>query len=206
MASQYGIIRDGDWTRVIIPRPSSFRNVTFEDDASEDDFRSAGLWPVVVNDPGPSRSFQERVGQSRAADSTTETIVETVVYELIPVNERKSGMKEQARDQFEAALQSGFSFDGGTWAPVGERRQRVLEIVAGINAGRGLPQGKTALTFRDKSSTTHSFNETQILDFAEAASDLIDAAETRLEELNEQIAAATTHSDLDAIDVTSGWP
>jgi len=121
--------------------------------------------------------------------------------------EQKRTMKRPAaREQFQASLERGYTFDNGTWAPVGSRRQRVLEIVAGINAGKGLPQGKTSITLRDASGTAHSFDEQQIVDLAAEANDLVDKAETRYEEIIGQIDAATSQSDLDAIDVTAGWP
>lgn len=123
------------------------------------------------------------------------------------VADRKAAMLVRADERYQSALATGFSYDGGTFS-LGSpaRRQRVLEIVGQVNAGRGLPNGKTSKVFYDESGTAHDLNATQVLDMGEAANSLIEAAEDRLQELRASVEAATSHSDLDAIDVTAGWP
>ena len=122
------------------------------------------------------------------------------------LEKQQAQMSEQSRDEFQAALERGFQFDGGTFIATGPRRTRVTELVVAINSGKGLPQGKTSMTFRDANGGTHDFNESQIVDLGAAGSDMVDAAEDRLEQLISQIIAATSHADLDAIDTNAGWP
>lgn len=119
---------------------------------------------------------------------------------------RKDIMREQADAEYQASLKRGFSYDGGTFPATGPKRARVVELVAGINAGKGLPQDKTAVRFRDLSDTAHDLSETGVIELGAAGSDLVDAADDRLEELYASIDAASSNADLDAIDVTSGWP
>ena len=123
-----------------------------------------------------------------------------------PLAERQSTMREQAEAQYQASLERGFSFDGGTFPATGVKRSRVAELVAGINAGKGLPQGKTTLTFRDQSGTAHDLVDSGIVDLGAAGSDLVDAADDRLEQLFGEIEAATSHADLDNNDLTANWP
>ena len=168
---------------------------------------ASGIYPVVDEPP----SFDEGK-QKRARKDVGEWVVNSdhvdTTYTVTDktVAERKQHLSSSARQQFQASIQRGFSYDGGTWAPMGVRRQRALEIVAGINAGRGLPQAKTSLTFTDVDGGVHEFDETQIKKLAAKANDLLDAADDRLRELYAQIDAATTQDDLDNIDVTEGWP
>lgn len=120
---------------------------------------------------------------------------------------RKTEMLAQASGKYQQVLADGVSYDGGQFRLDDlERRQRVAEIVNRINAGRGLPNGKTTMRFRNMTDSIHDLNETDILDLGEAADNLIDAAEDRLGEIKTDIKVATSHSDLDAIDVNSGWP
>lgn len=122
------------------------------------------------------------------------------------VDERRVALREQANEQYMACLERGFAYDGGQWRAEGPKRRRVVEIVAQINAGMGLPQGKSSLRFWDMSGTAHDFSETQMVELGNAGNDLVDAADDNLADLQGQISAATSLDDLDAINVESGWP
>lgn len=126
---------------------------------------------------------------------------------ILTVAERKPVMVEQSETQYQLRLAKGFSFDGGQFSLASlALRQRILEIVGQINSGRGLPNGKTTKRLYDQSGTAHDFDATQILDLGEVASDIVEGCDDRLDQLKIDIEAATSHSDLDAIDVTSEWP
>jgi hypothetical protein len=131
---------------------------------------------------------------------------------LETVDERKQRTKGEADREYQASLARGFSFDGGTWPAAGEGRRRVIERALRVTAastGRAkaaLPNGKSAVTLVDMNGTPHQFNANEIADLAEAGDDLVDAADSRLFELRQAIDAATSDSDLDAIDTTEGWP
>ena len=210
MAQRYAVIHSANWTDKvsgrIIDRPSSYGNTALGPNASDEIFRSLGLWPVVVDDPGPSSQWEERAGVTHTVNSTDEIVTETVQYALVALEQRQSAMQQQARQQYQASLERGFSYDGGQWPATGPKRNRVTELVASINAGKGLPQSKAALTFRDLSGTTHDLSATGIIELGAAGSDLVDAADDNLESLIGQIQAAMSHADLDAINVSAGWP
>jgi len=129
------------------------------------------------------------------------------------LDERKDEMRGQAREQFQGALASGFDDGSGTvWAATEDARARVLDLTQRIQehragkAASALPNGKSTVKLRDAGNTPHDVGPDKIVALAEQGSDFKDKAEDRLEELLASIDAATSHADLDAIDVTAGWP
>lgn len=125
---------------------------------------------------------------------------------------RKRQMLDELKQEYQASLSRGFNYDAGVFrADISERRQRLQELVAQINAYRNgdasseLPNGKNSINFEDESGSVHSLSASQIVEMGEAANNLIDSSEDNLASLKDSINNATSHSDLDAIDLSSGW-
>jgi len=205
-------VQDGQIVGGPMQAPQTWRGTTFSTSARPDTYRRFGLWPVEVDDPGAG-PWEQESGRSHTVDTEREVVVETVQYALVPVDERKAAMQGQAREQFQAALASGFAdSDEITWAATDDARARVLDLTQRIQehragkAASALPNGKSAVKLRDASNTPHDVGPDKIVALAEQGSDFKDAAEDRLEQLVAEINAAASHDDLDQIDVTSGWP
>ena len=126
---------------------------------------------------------------------------------------RKPALKDQARDQYAQTLKTGFTFDGATFSIADPaRRQRLLEIVSQVNAFRNgdatnaLPNGKSTVQFFDNSGTAHDFDATQVVQFGETGNGFVQDADERIAQIMGQIDAATSHAELDVIDIEAGWP
>ena len=213
MAQRYAVMESGAWTGAIIPRPASYNNTALVANASDDIFRSLGLWPVVVDDPGPSNEWEERAGIQHTVNTTDKTVTETVQYALIEVNQRQVTMRQQAEAQYAQTLETGFiDADGIRWQANKAARDKILDLTQRIqefragNVASALPQSKTSVKLTDATGAIQDVSETKILQLAELGSDFKDAAEDRLEQLIGQIQAATSNADLDDIDITNGWP
>lgn len=213
MAERYAVTESGNWTGAIIPRPGSYANTSFSADADDDTFRSFGLWPVVVSDPGSPGEWYVPAGRATTTNSTTQTVTETISYELMPLDQRKKAMQSRAESQRAMVLATGFSFDGAMFSIIDQtRRQRLLELVAQVGAFRNgdannaLPNGRSSVQFFDNTGAAHDFNAAQVVQFGETGNELVQDADDRLGQLIGQIQAAASHNDLDAVDITTGWP
>ena len=130
-----------------------------------------------------------------------------------PLDQRKSSMYRDVRKRFQDTLAAGFDDGNGLrWAATDDARSRVLDLTQRIqefragNVSSPLPNGKSTMKLRDASNQPHDVDPNIIISLAEQGSDFKDSAEDRLEDLLVTIAAAVSHDDLDAIDVTNGWP
>ena len=115
--------------------------------------------------------------------------------------------------QYAQTLETGFTdADGTRWQANKAARDKILDLTQRIqehragNVASALPQSKTSVKLTDATGAIQDVSETKILQLAELGSDFKDAAEDRLEQLISQIRTAQSHSDLDNINVTTGWP
>lgn len=125
----------------------------------------------------------------------------------------KQKKRSEATEQFQATLERGFTDSNGiTWQATQAARDIVLDLTQRIQEYRAgtmsspLPKGKAKARLRDAAGQPQEATPDEILAIAELGSDLKEDAQDRLEELVGQIMAATSHADLNAIDVTTGWP
>lgn len=166
------------------------------------DGRTVGpIDPAKVGDSGWSWFNSEAERDAAAATNA------------VSLSVRKERARAQARGAFSDALASGFTDDNGIkWTATDDARARVLDLTQRIQEHREnkvaspLPNGKVTVKLRDASNTVHDVSPDQIVRLAELGSDFKDKAEDRLEDLFGAIAAARSHDDLDAVDITAGWP
>jgi len=128
------------------------------------------------------------------------------------VNKRRQQMAREANAEYQRVLAEGFTdADGVSW-PVNEQaRSRVLDLTQHIQEFRAgkvaneLPGGRSSVTLRDASNTPRQASADKIVALAEQGAEFKEDAQDNLESLLASIEAATSQSDLDAIDVTDGW-
>ena len=215
MAQRYAVIESGAWTGTIVPRPASYNNTALAANASDDIFRSLGLWPILVDDPGPSSEWEERAGIQHTVNTTDETVTETIEYALVEVDQRQVTMQQQAEGQYNTVLRNGFDDGTGTvWPATKDARDRILDLTQHIQEFRAgtmtneLPgsQGKTTVRLQDTSGNLVNADSNKIIELADKGSNFKEDVQDRLEQLIGQIMAASSHSDLDDINITTGWP
>jgi len=212
MDKRFFEVRNGGIVGGPYQRPSFWRGTTIGGSATDDTFRHLGLWPIEADDSGAAQWEQES-NRTRTVDTEREVVVETVHYELVPLDQRKDTMRGQAREQFQATLASGFDDGSGTvWAATDDARTKILDRTQRIQEFRAgkfaspLPNGKSTVKLWDASNTPHDADVDKILSLAEQGDDFQDRSEDWLEELLASIDAATSHSDLDQIKLNEGWP
>jgi hypothetical protein len=131
----------------------------------------------------------------------------------VPFTARQRRKLDQARAAYEAVLERGFEDgEGVRWAATGGARDRILDLTQHIQEYRAdkasseLPAGKATVRLRDASDAPHDVSPSKILALAEKGDDFKQLAQDRLEQIRDEVDAATSQADLDAIDVTTGWP
>jgi hypothetical protein len=129
------------------------------------------------------------------------------VQPLPSLEARKQNMREAVSNAYVNVLEMGFTgSDGVRWSASPDAREKTARLMQSITAGKGLPNGKTSVVLRDALNQPHNLSESGIEALAGLGRDFMDNADDRQWELYDKIDSATSHSDLDAIDVRTGWP
>jgi len=137
----------------------------------------------------------------------------TAEGQTVRLAERKAAMQEQAQSEFDQVMLRGFADDDGVrWSTTGDARNKVLKLTQRIQEHRdgevssALPRAKATVRLIDATNTSRDADPAKIKALAEKGDDFIDETEDRLVQLLGEIGAAALHDDLDAVDVTAGWP
>jgi hypothetical protein len=160
------------------------------------------------------RRLREQLHKARSLDDVKAFLDKAVIGEPVVVSDfrqrtldqRRDELKARAVDTYHQTLTDGFTDANGVrWAATADAREKTMALTLRIEAGKGLPNGKTTVRLLDAENKPHDVDAAGVKVLAEKGSDFKDAAEDRLMQLYGQIDAATTHDELDAIDPTSGW-
>jgi len=176
---------------------------------------------VVRNYTLEQRRLREALHSCRDLDSIKAWLDEHVVGEPVAtsdfrpktVDQRKDELRAQAAEQYQDTLDTGFTDANGiTWQATQAARDRVLNLTQRIQEYRAgkmstaLPKGKDKARLFDADGNPQYATPDEIIALAEQGGDFKEDAADRLEQLLGEIAAATSHDELDAIDTSAGWP
>ena len=167
------------------------------------------------------RRIRDALNDCRDLDSIKAWLDENVVGPPVKTSDFRESTLDQKKDELRAraiqkhkrTLELGFDDgNGAVWPATGGPRDRILDLTQRIqefragNMASALPNGKSTVKLRDVNNQPHDADPDKIVALAEQGSDFVDQVEDRLEELIASIEAATSHSDLDNVNVMAGWP
>ena len=162
--------------------------------------------PVAENPPKPKPQSDWLIEPDRVVRTWN-------APEPKPVQQRKAELREEAEDKHEAVLREGFAdSDGVRWQATLAAQSIVLNLTQRIQEYRAgtmsteLPKGKAKARLRDAAGQIVEATPAKVIALAEQGDDFKEDADDRYEELVGQIMAAASHDDLNAVDVTTGWP
>lgn len=121
--------------------------------------------------------------------------------------EAKRRKRRRVDDERDRRISEGFSWNS---IPIDTRNKDDFDNIAGVAqmAGRLKEQGVTQpiISFRAADNSTHMLTPEQALDLGEAAFMHKSSHFVASWPIKDAITAATTHAELDSIDVEQGWP
>lgn len=117
--------------------------------------------------------------------------------QLAAAKQRKGSEIDQ---QHLDCLRRGVSWNGTRWTATDSSRDTLFELIE-VAESEGGP-----VTILDAESGKHSLSLTELNELRAAGRQYRTAARLRRLELHEQRQAATSPSEVDSIDASSGWP
>ena len=169
-----------------------------------------GWLPVVDNRPDydPMTQRVERDPQDQWAVGTdavtvSYTVVTLTAEEQAEALERLRRQKQQEIAEARAEAQAqGFEHDGKTWSLSERAAERMSRMTARVTGFSELPRGKQTQTVRDLAGVPHDLDQESVRALVRAGHDAMDELDDTEDALMEQIAAAQTVGELEAIQ----WP
>ena len=119
------------------------------------------------------------------------------------VAERQAARKGEVNSLRDTKLSDGFLHSTNTYSADTDSRASLASYVANVNAAKGLPAG---FTWRTVDNQDISFTTTTILDLHDAMTDFLDATFNNAWTHKAGLDAESTVEDVDAYDISTGWP
>lgn len=168
-----------------------------------------GWLPVIDQrpdyDPMTERVERDPQDQWIVGDSVevTYTVVALDEAEKAEALERLRRQKQQEIAQARAAAQAqGFEHDGNQWSLSERASKRMMQMASRVVGFSELPRGKQTQTVSDLSGVKHDLDQEGVRALLRAGHDAMDELDDIEDGLVEQIAAAQTVEELEAIQ----WP
>lgn len=114
--------------------------------------------------------------------------------------------KTEINQESEMRLATGFDHLGATYQADVLSILNMTAVTASIAAGKGLPRARSSIDWWDASNVPHAMTPAAFLDFAAAARDYVATTRATARALKDQVAAAATIAEVEAISWPVSWP
>jgi len=176
-----------------IDRPTEWDGVLLPSRAVADDFREVGLWPV----------HREYV------DTPKKFVLDTdrrIVIEVVSLDEIKQEMREKAKELRQEHGTKPVTYDGNSFQADGNSQQKIQGAIERARAYNANNSDEWSTQWKLADNTFTEITQSGLEAVFALVADQVEAAYNREAEITGDISAATTTRDLNAIDVTAGWP
>lgn len=203
--SKFAVIKNGSWTGEIVQYPQDHTTTVLG--PSADAKRDAGYWPVFRRDPGPERHptaevpTQRPTGYTYVVDQQSRSVREHIDYKDRPVDEYKRLLRRWVKRKREEIVQQDVTVNGNTYSA---SERLVQRIIGAVQRGQDVQGWSAKIPTTDGKYPEVNAADAQAI--RDAIADNLEQALAHEADLMSQIDAATTLDDLNAIDVTTGWP
>ena len=116
------------------------------------------------------------------------------------LNPAKEAKKREVDAAYVAALERGVTWNGTRWTATDAGRDTLIEL------HEVAKEDGVSVTVLDAENGAHTLSATDLDNLRSAGRAYRQGARENRLVLHGQVAAAASHADLDAIDVTAGWP
>jgi hypothetical protein len=220
--SEFAVIEDGSWTGETVRDPQKHTDVALATSAR---MKDAGFWPIYERDPGPKVHTEEetnedgevtndpvkvpRERESGAAydvDSERRVVYKHVQYEDRPLQDYKEDLREEAKLRRQSAGRAPIEYDGGPFEVDRDSQLMISSTIETAKRYNANHSDEWTAQWKLANGDFQQVTQSDLESVYALLEDQVESAFAREAEINAQIDAASTHSDLDAIDITAGWP
>lgn len=220
--SEFAVIKNGSWTGETVREPQKHTDVALATSAG---MKDAGFWPIYRRNPGPVVHTPKETnedgevtndpvlvpreresGATYDVDSERRVVYKHVQYEGRPLSNYKDDLKAKVAEIRREKALAPVEYNGDLYNADSKSQQRIQGAIERAKIYNANNEDTWSQAWKLADNTFTEVTQADLENIFALMSEQMEAAYTRESELNGQIDAASTHSDLDAIDITAGWP
>lgn len=204
---KYAKVKDGAIQKIVTD-PQEHTSISLGDSVRSK--IRAGLYPIYDRDPGPATHPNVNVPREEVSGETL-MVGERAVYRKIEYADRplagyKEALSKKVRDLRIENARTPVTHDGNEFDADQQAQSKLTGKLTYAQA-TGKDSGSTwSVGWKTANDSFVQLTYDDLAAVVEAVNTQVQQAYNREAELLQQIEKATTHDELDSIDVTSGWP
>jgi len=203
--TRYAIVEDGTWTGEIVDDPREHATEVIPTPAKIRDFTRHGYYPIRTEEGDPVDS-EKQVGWEYVLDEARGVMQKVAQYETKSVEEYAADLAAKVKEKRTKHARKPVSYNGNQFDADPQAQQKLTGKLTYAQAG-GKDSGPAwSVGWKTANNSFVQLSYDDLAAVVQAVNTQVQAAYNREAEILSQIEQATTIGELDAIDLTSGWP
>jgi len=202
---RYAIVESGTWTGEIVDDPHQHSTEVIPNPAKIRDFTRHGYYPIRTEKGDPSDS-EKQVGWEYVLDEARGVMRKVAQYETKSVEKYAADLAAKVKEKRTEHARKPVSYDGNEFDADPTAQQKLTGKLTYAQAAGKDTDSSWSVGWKTANDNFVQLSYTDLENIVQAVNTQVQAAYNREAQLLSKIEQATTISELDAIDLTSGWP
>ncbi|MCS3610969.1 DUF4376 domain-containing protein [Salinibacter ruber] len=202
---RYAIVESGTWTGEIVDDPRQHSTEVIPKPAKIRDYVRHGYYPIRTEEGDPSAS-EKQVGWEYVLDKARGVMRKVAQYETKTVEEYAGDLKEEAAARRTQHARKPVAYGNHEFDADAEAQQKLVGKLTYAQAAGKDTDSTWSVRWKTAGNDFVQLSYDDLAAVVQAVNQQVQAAYNREAQLLSEIEAATTIDELEAIDLTSGWP
>jgi hypothetical protein len=203
--TKYAIVKNGTWTGEIVEDPRRHSTEVIPNLAKIRDYVRHGYYPIRT-EKGDTTESEKRVGWKYVLDEARGVMRKVAQYETKSVEEYAADFAAKVKEKRTEHARKPVSYDGNKFGAGPESQQKLTGKLTYAQAAGKDTDSTWSVGWKTADNSFVQLSYDDLAAVVEAVNAQVQAAYNNEAQLLSEIEAATTIDDLDAIDLTTGWP
>jgi len=203
--TKYAIVEGGTWTGEIVDDPRGHSTEVIPSPAKIRDYVRHGYYPIRVEEGDPTGS-EKQVGWEYVLDEARGVMRKVAQYETKSVEEYAEDLAAKVKKKRTTHARKPVAYDGHEYDADPQAQQKLTGKLTYAQAAGKDTDSSWSVGWKTANDNFVQLSYTDLENIVQAVNTQVQAAYNREAQLLSKIEQATTISELDAIDLTSGWP
>jgi len=203
--TNYAIVENGTWTGEIVEDPRQHSTEVIPNPAKIRDFTRHGYYPIRTEESDQNET-EKQVGWEYVLDEARGVMRKVAQYETKSVEEYAADLKEETAARRTKHARKPVSYDGSEFDADPTAQQKLTGKLTYAQAAGKDSDLAWSVGWKTANNSYVQLSYDDLAAVVQAVNEQVQTAYNNEAQLLAQIEQAETIDELDAIDLTSGWP
>lgn len=203
--TRYAIIEGGTWTGETVDDPRGHSTEVIPNPAKIRDYVRHGYYPIRIEEGDPADT-EKQVGWEYVLDEARGVMRKVAQHEMKSVEEYAGDLKEEAAARRTEHARKPVAYGDHEFDADAEAQQKLTGKLTYAQAAGKDSDSTWSVGWKTANNSFVQLSYDDLAAVVQAVNEQVQAAYNNEAQLLSKIEQATTVDELDAIDLTTGWP